>query len=59
MVIYSVELVFSLLIFLPLWGLIEAVVAKIITTIAQVITSQVFFYSELKPTLANSQTIFK
>lgn len=46
--VYGLVSICSLLIFLPLWGLIGAVVAKIITRIVLVIISYALFSNELK-----------
>lgn len=52
--IYGVACVVSLLIFLPLWGLIGAVVAKIFARIAQVVIVLYFFDTELENVKNNS-----
>ncbi|OGM10422.1 hypothetical protein A2159_01525 [Candidatus Woesebacteria bacterium RBG_13_34_9] len=49
-VIYGIVSVSSLLIFLPLWGLIGAVVAKIVTRIIQIVIVKIVFDTELKTT---------
>jgi O-antigen/teichoic acid export membrane protein len=49
-IIYASSTVLVLLIFLPLWGLMGAVLAKVFVKIIQVITALLFFESEIKAT---------